>query len=88
MSKQLTTAQAAILLDHLEDRFSALCEHYEAEGYREERADNALDELSGLRYMEPGSGLSPVDAVLILSFLTEVGDLPHPDIITTLEGMK
>lgn len=88
MTNQPTARQAAALLAYLENRFAALSEHYQRRGFREERADNALDELSGLRHMEPGSGLGPVDAILILSFITEMNEFDNAPVIAQLNEMK
>ncbi|APU00733.1 hypothetical protein [Aeromonas phage Asp37] len=88
MSNQLTARQAGALLGYLENHLNALCEHYRVKGFRKDRADNALDELSGLRYGESGSGLSPVDAILILQFVTETGGFENAPVISQLNEMK
>ncbi len=88
MNSQLTASQAASLLGYLESRFTALCEHYEDCGFTESRADAALDELSGLRYGEAGSSLSPVDAILILYFINESGNYDDATVIAKLKEMK
>ncbi|APU01148.1 hypothetical protein [Aeromonas phage 32] len=88
MTNQLTARQAAALLAYLENRFSALMEHYERRGFKEDRADNALDELCGLRDSENGSGLSPVDATLILSFITEMNEFDNAPAIAQLNEIK
>lgn len=88
MSNQLTARQAAALLSYLENRFSALTDHYEARGFHWHQADNALDELCGLRDGESGSGFGPVDAILILSFIAEMDEFNNAEVIGVLNEMK
>ncbi|APU00397.1 hypothetical protein [Aeromonas phage 3] len=88
MSGQLTASHAGVLLAYLENHLMELFEHYRVNGFRRDRADNALDELGGLLYGEIGSGLSPVDAILILSFITKAGTFDNAPVIDQLNEMK
>lgn len=81
---QMCSEQAETLLDYLDRRLSTLATHYEENGYSEDRADNALDELTGIRDGVRGSALSPVDAALFLGVLD---DLEQPDIVEALEAI-
>ncbi|MGL4348995.1 MAG: hypothetical protein ACRDC7_19810 [Aeromonas veronii] len=83
---QLSREQAGALLEYLDGHFEKLGEHYEEGGYSDDRADNALDELAGIRDGMRSSALSPVDAALMLGFVDGEA-LGRPDIVEALEAV-